>query len=169
MQLNQNRILILDTLDFEQIQFHIKEEGMSVREAFEKELSMIMANISQVYSVEVQPGQSMDYVDLYEQIVNEIKQNGITERHIDVERARLANFQLWQLADMDDLPVRAVFVNQSGNRILWTGTSFQPCYFSKDVFGQSSEDIDRQKHFGMCIDDAWVYIGVDGDKDLMVF
>lgn len=70
------------------------------------------------------------------------------------EEDRFSNMQLWQLAEIGDIPINGVFEDKEGNQILWTGKSFQVHYSSAS-----------DKYVGMCLGDTWEYIGKKEDLE----
>ena len=62
-----------------------------------------------------------------------------------------SNAELWVIAEWGGFEAETVFEDREGNRIVFTGKSFQPI--------EDSED----RYVGMCVGDIWKIIGTFDD------
>ena len=69
----KNGTLILSDHDFDHIQGHIDEEGMTLQEAVEDEVEMLGLTMKDIYVIQTSMGISKEHLDLYCKIACEVK------------------------------------------------------------------------------------------------
>ena len=71
------------------------------------------------------------------------------------EAQLLSNVEMWTTAVNGSFLDESVFEDQEGNRIVWTGCSFQGIY--------TETDEENEKYIGMTKGDLWKFIGLYDD------
>lgn len=64
----------------------------------------------------------------------------------------MKNSELWLLAEENKINKGDVFIDEEGNEIIFTGTSFQVYFTEKDQ---------RYQFVGLCLNDKWRFLKND--------
>lgn len=72
-------------------------------------------------------------------------------------KKEFTNFELWKLAECEEIKINSVFEDQEGNQIIYTGVAFQVYY---------TEANETDYYVGLCKGDKWRFINVLTEADI---